>query len=88
MTSPNSGARNRPTSDSDNSVSESSNLPLAKRTALPKFQVFLTLIIQAMEPIAATVIYAFITQAIRLTGITHGDEKKTGYWAGVLVGYL
>ncbi|KAF5384044.1 hypothetical protein D9757_006980 [Collybiopsis confluens] len=55
-----------------------------KRTPLRKFQVFLTLIIQTMEPIAATVIYAFITQAIRMTGITRQDEKKIGYYAGIL----
>ncbi|KIK71431.1 hypothetical protein GYMLUDRAFT_235750 [Collybiopsis luxurians FD-317 M1] len=61
-----------------------SNTPPVKRTPLRKFQVFLTLAIQAMEPLAATVIYAFITQAIRMTGITRQDEKKTGYYAGIL----
>ncbi|KAE9386358.1 MFS general substrate transporter [Gymnopus androsaceus JB14] len=55
-----------------------------KRTPLPKFQIFLTLMIQGMEPITATVIYAFITQCIRMSGITHGDEKKTGYFAGII----
>lgn len=62
----------------------SASKPPVQRTPLDKFQVFLTLIIQAMEPITATVIYAFITQAIRMTGITHGDEKKTGYYAGII----
>lgn len=58
--------------------------PPVKRTPLDKFQVFLTLMIQAMEPITATVIYAFITEAIRMTRITHGDERKTGYYAGII----
>lgn len=31
-------------------------------------------------------IYPFIIGAVRSTGITHGDEKKTGYYAGVIVG--
>lgn len=55
------------------------------RTPLPKFQVFLTLIIQTTEPITATVIYPFIVSAVRDSGITQGDEKKTGYFAGVIV---
>ncbi|KAJ4472104.1 major facilitator superfamily multidrug-resistance, DHA1 sub-family [Lentinula aciculospora] len=53
-------------------------------TPLPKFQIFLTLLIQLSEPITAIVIYPFITRAVRRTGITEGDEKKTGYYAGVL----
>ncbi|GAW00782.1 major facilitator superfamily multidrug- dha1 sub-family [Lentinula edodes] len=30
------------------------------------------------------VIYPFITRAVRRTGITGGDEKRTGYYAGIL----
>lgn len=54
-------------------------------TPLPKLQIFLTLLIQLSEPITAMVIYPFITKAVRRTGITEGNEKKTGYYAGVLV---
>ncbi|KAJ3936874.1 MAG: major facilitator superfamily multidrug-resistance, DHA1 sub-family [Lentinula lateritia] len=53
-------------------------------TPLPKLQIFLTLLIQLSEPITAMVIYPFITKAVRRTGITEGNEKKTGYYAGVL----
>ncbi|KAJ3898999.1 major facilitator superfamily multidrug-resistance, DHA1 sub-family [Lentinula edodes] len=53
-------------------------------TPLPKMQIFLTLLIQLSEPITAMVIYPFITKAVRRTGITEGNEKKTGYYAGVL----
>ncbi|KAF9076459.1 major facilitator superfamily domain-containing protein [Rhodocollybia butyracea] len=53
-------------------------------TPLPKLQLFLTLLIQLSEPVMAVVIYPFITRAIRRTGITKGDEQKTGYWAGII----
>ncbi|KAF8528737.1 major facilitator superfamily domain-containing protein [Gautieria morchelliformis] len=45
---------------------------LTTPTPLPKFQLFILLYIQAAEPI--TLIYEY--------GITHGDEKKIGYYAG------
>ncbi|KIK60237.1 hypothetical protein GYMLUDRAFT_43977 [Collybiopsis luxurians FD-317 M1] len=54
------------------------------QTPLPKRQIFLTLLIQLSEPITAMVIYPFIIKAVRRTGITRGDEKKTGYYAGVI----
>ncbi|KAE9406686.1 MFS general substrate transporter [Gymnopus androsaceus JB14] len=53
-------------------------------TPLPKFQVFLTLLIQLSEPVTGMVIYPFITRAVKRTGITEGDEKRTGYYAGVI----
>lgn len=56
-----------------------------QRTPLPKFQLFLVLLIQFAEPITALVIYPFINQFVRDTGITKGDDKKTGYYAGVIV---
>ncbi|KAG6904735.1 hypothetical protein DXG01_007554 [Tephrocybe rancida] len=34
----------------------------------------------------ATVIYPFINQFVRDTGVTRGDERKTGYYAGVILG--
>lgn len=52
-------------------------------TPLPKFQLFLTLLIQLAEPVTATLIYPFI--AIAVSGFTEGDEKKTGYYAGIIV---
>ena len=40
------------------------------------------------EPLTCTVIYPFVNQLVRSTGITRGDEKKTGYYAGLTVGSL
>lgn len=57
--------------------------PTMQSTPLPKFQLFLTLLIQLTEPVTATLIYPFI--AIAVSGFTQGDEKKTGYYAGIIV---
>ncbi|KIK60234.1 hypothetical protein GYMLUDRAFT_43976 [Collybiopsis luxurians FD-317 M1] len=54
------------------------------QTPLPKRQIFLTLLIQLSEPITAMVIYPFIIKAVHGTGITQGDEKRTGYYAGII----
>ena len=54
-------------------------------TPLPKLQLSLLLYIQLAEPITATVIYPFVNQLVRETGITGGDERKTGYFAGLIV---
>ncbi|KAJ4478078.1 major facilitator superfamily domain-containing protein [Lentinula aciculospora] len=61
-----------------------SRLPSPERTPIPKLQVSMVLLIQLSEPIAATVIYPFVNQFVASTGITQGDEKKTGYYAGVV----
>ncbi|KAK1235353.1 hypothetical protein PQX77_001426 [Marasmius sp. AFHP31] len=60
------------------------NPPHAPVTPLPKLQVTLTLLIQASEPITAEVIYPFIPEFIKRTGITGGDESKIGYYAGII----
>lgn len=36
-------------------------------------------------PLLALVIYPFVVQFVRDTGITGGDEAKTGFYAGLLV---
>ena len=56
-----------------------------KPTPLPKFQIFIVFLIQFAEPITSLVIYPFINQFVRETGITNGDERKTGYYAGIIV---
>ncbi|EEB98457.1 hypothetical protein MPER_02028 [Moniliophthora perniciosa FA553] len=53
-------------------------------TPLPKYQLSINLLIQSSEAITATVIYPFIAQLIRSTGITQGDETKVGYYAGII----
>ncbi|KAJ7671519.1 major facilitator superfamily domain-containing protein [Mycena polygramma] len=54
------------------------------RTPIPKFQVAIVLLIQFAEPITALVIYPFVIQFVRDTGITRGEEAKTGFYAGLL----
>ncbi|KAJ3815462.1 major facilitator superfamily domain-containing protein [Lentinula aff. lateritia] len=61
-----------------------SRLSKIERTPIPKLQVSMVLLIQLSEPIAATVIYPFVNQFVASTGITQGNEKKTGYYAGVI----
>ena len=56
-----------------------------KPTPLPKFQLFIIYLIQFVEPITGLVIYPFINQFVRETGITNGDDRKTGYYAGIIV---
>ena len=57
----------------------------AKETPLPKLQLFFLLYLQLAEPITSTVIYPFVNQLVRQTGVTGGDERKTGYFAGLIV---
>ncbi|GAW05325.1 major facilitator superfamily [Lentinula edodes] len=70
--------------DEDVDPYASRRLPKIERTPIPKLQVSMVLLIQLSEPIAATVIYPFVNQFVASTGITQGDEKKTGYYAGVI----
>ena len=58
---------------------------IEKPTPLPKFQISIVYLIQFAQPIAALVIYPFVNQFIRETGITNGDDLKTGYYAGIIV---
>ncbi|KAF7986457.1 hypothetical protein HWV62_31231 [Athelia sp. TMB] len=55
-----------------------------KPTPLPKLQLFIVFYIQLAEPIASTVIYPFVNQLVRATGVTGGDQRKTGYFAGLI----
>jgi len=63
---------------------ETDQRPLTKRTPLPKLQIFIVCLIQFSEPVTATVIYPFINQLVRETGVTMGDPRKTGYFAGLI----
>ncbi|KAJ7595184.1 major facilitator superfamily multidrug-resistance, DHA1 sub-family [Mycena floridula] len=55
-----------------------------QRTPLPRFQLCVIFLLQFSEPISATVIYPFIPEFVRKTGITRGDDSKTGYYAGII----
>ncbi|KAF9262451.1 MFS general substrate transporter [Marasmius fiardii PR-910] len=63
---------------------ESEGTERRRTTPLPKLQMTLALLIIHAEPVTATVIYPFIPAFVRRTGITKGDEKKTGYYAGII----
>ncbi|PFH46778.1 hypothetical protein AMATHDRAFT_153861 [Amanita thiersii Skay4041] len=55
-----------------------------KRTPLPKFQLALLLILHFCEPITSQSIYPYINQLISELDITGGDERKVGYYAGLI----
>lgn len=55
-----------------------------KVTPLPKIQIFILLLVMIAEPISSTVIYPFVNQFVKDTGITHGDARKVGHYAGFL----
>ena len=79
-------AENNQDSDVDASTSSSSgSVSDSKPTPLPKLQIFILFLTLFSEPITAMVIYPFINQFVRETGITQGDERKTGYYAGIIV---
>jgi hypothetical protein len=64
---------------------ESESPTPAKQTPLPKLQTFTLFFIQFSEPVTALVVYPFIVQLVRDTGITGGNEARTGYYAGFIV---
>ncbi|KAG6854097.1 hypothetical protein C0991_010511 [Blastosporella zonata] len=70
--------------DTQSTSNDAHEPPKPKRTPLPMFQLFIVLLIQFAEPITATVIYPFINQFVRDTGVIEGDERKTGYYAGAI----
>ncbi|KAF9480013.1 major facilitator superfamily multidrug-resistance, DHA1 sub-family [Pholiota conissans] len=55
-----------------------------KPTPLPMMQLLSVFMIQFAEPVTALCVYPFVNQFVRETGITKGDEKKTGYYAGII----
>ncbi|KAF6748556.1 major facilitator superfamily domain-containing protein [Ephemerocybe angulata] len=55
-----------------------------ERTPLPKLQLAVVFLVQFAEPVTAMVIYPFVNQLVRETGITGGNEAKTGYYAGII----
>ncbi|KAG7090162.1 hypothetical protein E1B28_011770 [Marasmius oreades] len=65
-------------------TTETEGTEIRRTTPLPKLQISLALLIFHAEPVTATVIYPFIPAFVRRTGITKGDEKKTGYYAGII----
>ncbi len=66
-------------------MTSSDGTEVASRTPLATYQLFVVFLVQLAEPITATVIYPFAPEFVRRTGITGGDETKTGYYAGLIV---
>ncbi|KAG5353038.1 hypothetical protein C0989_011006 [Termitomyces sp. Mn162] len=50
----------------------------------PAFQLAILFLLKLTEPINSTVIYPFVNQQVRDTGVTRGDESATGYYAGII----
>ncbi|KXN84876.1 hypothetical protein AN958_12006 [Leucoagaricus sp. SymC.cos] len=51
---------------------------------LPKFQIAIVLLLQLCEPITSQSIYPYINQLVSELDITGGDERKVGYYAGLI----
>ncbi|KAK7019729.1 hypothetical protein VNI00_017968 [Paramarasmius palmivorus] len=54
------------------------------KTPLPKLQIAIILLLQLCEPLTSQSIYPYINQLISELDITGGDEKKVGYYAGLI----
>ncbi|KAF5359756.1 hypothetical protein D9756_003027 [Leucocoprinus leucothites] len=70
-----------------NESQENNERPVGKSkkvTPLPKMQIFILLLVMIAEPISSTVIYPFVNQFVKDTGITGGDDRKVGHYAGFL----
>ncbi|KAF9016610.1 major facilitator superfamily transporter [Hymenopellis radicata] len=53
-------------------------------TPLPLVQIWVVLLLQVVEPITGQSIYPYINQLISELDITGGDEKRVGYYAGLI----
>ncbi|KAI5998694.1 MFS general substrate transporter [Pisolithus albus] len=68
----------------DESTALLENSQTKTKTPLPKLQLGLTLFVLFSEPISSQYIFPFINQLIRELGVTGGDDRKIGYYAGVI----
>ena len=73
--------------DDDSHPDSESALLARKPTPLPVYQLFIIYLIVFTGPFTTNVVYPFINQLVRDTGIIGGDEGKTGYYVGMIVGY-
>ncbi|KAH7884692.1 MFS general substrate transporter [Phlebopus sp. FC_14] len=70
---------------SDSSVDEETPLLQVKaKTPLPKDQILPLLLVLTSEPITSAYIFPFINQLIGELGITGGDDRRIGYYAGLI----
>ncbi|KAM6504175.1 Major facilitator superfamily domain containing protein [Amanita muscaria] len=55
-----------------------------KRTPLPTLQISIVLLLHTCEPFASHSNFPYINQLITELGITGGDKRKVGYYAGLI----
>ncbi|KAF9016605.1 MFS general substrate transporter [Hymenopellis radicata] len=53
-------------------------------TPLPMVQIWVVLLLQIVEPITSQSIYPYINQLVSELDITGGDERRVGYYAGLI----
>ncbi|KAI5990099.1 MFS general substrate transporter [Pisolithus albus] len=70
--------------DTDESTPLLENSEAKTKTPLPKVQLGLTLFVLFSQPMSSQYIFPFINQLIRELGVTGGDDRKIGYYAGVI----
>ncbi|KAH8807018.1 major facilitator superfamily domain-containing protein [Flagelloscypha sp. PMI_526] len=73
--------------DNDSAIDEATPFiahepPEPRRQRPPKLQLAILFLIQSCENVTA--IDPFVNQLVRSTGITGGDEKRTGYFVGIM----
>ncbi|KAF8879308.1 major facilitator superfamily domain-containing protein [Gymnopilus junonius] len=54
------------------------------RAPLPKLQIAIILLLQVCEPICSQSIYPYINELVGTLDVTGGDERKVGYFAGLI----
>ncbi|KAF5379817.1 hypothetical protein D9615_005697 [Tricholomella constricta] len=69
--------------EADDRHEDTNRTPTSKKP-FPVLQLTIIWLIQFAEPVSNTVIYPFINQFVGETGVTDGDETKTGYYAGII----
>ncbi|KAG5726787.1 Protein ZINC INDUCED FACILITATOR-LIKE 1 [Termitomyces sp. T112] len=78
-----------PTNDEERIIGEETALLAQSRerrnpTPLPWLQISIVLLLQVTEPITSLSIYPYINQLVSELDITGGDERKVGYYAGLI----
>ncbi|EJD06375.1 MFS general substrate transporter [Fomitiporia mediterranea MF3/22] len=58
--------------------------PARTPTPLPKWQIATLLFLQLSEPVTSQSIYPFINELIQHLDVIKGDERRAGYYAGLL----